>query len=194
MERRVTSIEHEALLRDPMSRGLDDDYGPDQRPAAASEAAARGARWRRRRPTRRSTSTTGGAPRPTSRTSSAARSRSATSRAAFPSASLIINLLPIVDDFERAFGSIDSNLAGLTWLDGLRLIYRKLVALLENAGVRPIAGGRPAVRPALPRGGGARRRRGGQGALGGAARLHAARPRAAAGDGGGGAGDRRYER
>src|SRR5690242_10782538 len=57
----------------------------------------------------------------------------------FSSASLIINLLPIVDDFERAFASIDSNLAGLTWLDGLRLIYRKMVALLENAGVRPIA-------------------------------------------------------
>jgi molecular chaperone GrpE len=62
----------------------------------------------------------------------------------FSSASLIINLLPIVDDFERAFSSIDSNLAGLTWLDGLRLIYRKLVALLENAGVRPIqADGQP---------------------------------------------------
>ena len=56
----------------------------------------------------------------------------------FSSASLIINLLPLVDDFERAFASIDSNLAGLTWLDGLRLMYRKLIALLENAGVRPI--------------------------------------------------------
>ena len=46
-------------------------------------------------------------------------------------------------------------------------------------------GGRPGVRPALPRGGGAHRRRGGQGGVGGAARLHAARPRAAPGDGGG---------
>jgi molecular chaperone GrpE len=57
----------------------------------------------------------------------------------FSSGALIINLLPIVDDFERAFSSIDSSLAGLTWLDGLRLIYRKLVMLLETAGVRPIA-------------------------------------------------------
>lgn len=56
----------------------------------------------------------------------------------FSSGALIINLLPIVDDFERAFSSIDSSLAGLTWLDGLRLIYRKLLALLEASGVRPI--------------------------------------------------------
>jgi molecular chaperone GrpE len=56
----------------------------------------------------------------------------------FSSGALIINLLPIVDDFERAFGSIDASLAGLTWLDGMRLIYRKLLALLEASGVRPI--------------------------------------------------------
>lgn len=56
----------------------------------------------------------------------------------FSSGALIINLLPLVDDFERAFASIDINLAGLTWIDGLRLMYRKLLALLESAGVRPI--------------------------------------------------------
>ena len=56
----------------------------------------------------------------------------------FAHASLIINLLPILDDFERAFSSLDMNLAGLTWFDGMRLIYRKLWALLENAGVTPI--------------------------------------------------------
>lgn len=56
----------------------------------------------------------------------------------FSSGALIINLLPLVDDFERAFASIDTNLAGLTWMDGLRLMYRKLLALLEASGVRPI--------------------------------------------------------
>ncbi|MDO8615511.1 MAG: nucleotide exchange factor GrpE [Dehalococcoidia bacterium] len=56
----------------------------------------------------------------------------------FSHAALIINLLPILDDFERAFSSLDMNLAGLTWFDGMRLIYRKLWALLENAGVTPI--------------------------------------------------------
>jgi molecular chaperone GrpE len=52
---------------------------------------------------------------------------------------VVHNLLPIVDDLERALGSVDSHLTSLTWVDGVRLIYRKLVALLDNAGVRPIA-------------------------------------------------------
>ncbi len=56
----------------------------------------------------------------------------------FGNVSLIINLLPVIDDFERAFASLDSHLAGLSWFDGIYLIYRKLSQLLENAGVRPI--------------------------------------------------------
>ena len=56
---------------------------------------------------------------------------------------MIINLLPVLDDFERAFGSLDSHLAGLSWFDGIHLIYRKLQQLLENAGVN---GSRPKAR------------------------------------------------
>lgn len=56
----------------------------------------------------------------------------------FGNVSIIINLLPILDDFERAFASLDSRLAGLSWFDGIYLIYRKLQQMLENAGVRPI--------------------------------------------------------
>jgi molecular chaperone GrpE len=52
--------------------------------------------------------------------------------------SVIINLLPVLDDFERAFSSLDSHLAGLSWFDGILLIYRKLRQLLENAGVSVI--------------------------------------------------------
>ena len=52
--------------------------------------------------------------------------------------SVIINLLPVLDDFERAFSSLDSHLAGLSWFDGILLIYRKLRQLLENTGVTPI--------------------------------------------------------
>jgi molecular chaperone GrpE len=52
--------------------------------------------------------------------------------------SVIINLLPVLDDFERAFASLDSHLAGLSWFDGMLLIYRKLRQLLENTGVTPI--------------------------------------------------------
>ena len=56
----------------------------------------------------------------------------------YAGASLMINLLPIVDDFERAFQSLDPHVAGMTWFDGVRLIYRKLLVLLESAGVQPI--------------------------------------------------------
>jgi len=56
----------------------------------------------------------------------------------FGNVSVIINLLPVLDDFERAFGSLDSRLAGLSWFDGIVLIYRKLKQLLENNGVTAI--------------------------------------------------------
>ncbi len=53
-------------------------------------------------------------------------------------ASLIINILPILDDLERALRTVESHIAGLTWVDGIRLIYRKLQAILEAAGVKEI--------------------------------------------------------
>lgn len=53
-------------------------------------------------------------------------------------ASLVINLLPLIDDLERALRTVDTNLAGLTWIDGVWLIYRKFQAILENAGVKEI--------------------------------------------------------
>ena len=57
---------------------------------------------------------------------------------------LIINILPLIDDFERALQNVDARLAGLTWLDGVRLIHRKFQALLEMNGVTEIpADGEP---------------------------------------------------
>jgi molecular chaperone GrpE len=57
---------------------------------------------------------------------------------------MLINLLPLVDDLERALENVDSHLAGLTWLDGIRLIHRKFQALLEMSGVSEIqADGQP---------------------------------------------------
>jgi len=59
-------------------------------------------------------------------------------------AALVINLLPLLDDLERALRTVDSKLAGLTWIDGIWLIYRKFQQILENAGVREIeADGQP---------------------------------------------------
>ena len=59
-------------------------------------------------------------------------------------ASLVFNLLPLLDDLERALRTVDTKLAGLTWIDGVWLIYRKFQALLENIGVKEIpAEGQP---------------------------------------------------
>ena len=53
-------------------------------------------------------------------------------------AALMINLLPLVDDLERALDNVDSRLAGMTWLEGIHLIHRKFQSLLEMAGVTEI--------------------------------------------------------
>jgi len=53
-------------------------------------------------------------------------------------ATLILNLLPILDDLERALNSVPAKLAGLPWLDGVRLIQRKLQAVLGTQGLSPI--------------------------------------------------------
>lgn len=56
----------------------------------------------------------------------------------FANAALILNLLPILDDLERAFDSLPSCLARLTWVDGIRLIHRKLQGILEMRGLSQI--------------------------------------------------------
>jgi len=56
----------------------------------------------------------------------------------FATSILMLSLLPILDDLERAFTSIPLHLAQLTWVDGIRLIERKLQASLEAQGLSPI--------------------------------------------------------
>jgi len=56
----------------------------------------------------------------------------------FATSILMLSLLPILDDLERAFTSIPVHLAQLTWVDGIRLIERKLQASLEAQGLSPI--------------------------------------------------------
>lgn len=56
----------------------------------------------------------------------------------FASAALILNLLPVLDDLDRAFKSLPDKLAQLTWTEGIRLIHRKLKATLEAQGVTEI--------------------------------------------------------
>ena len=58
--------------------------------------------------------------------------------ARFANMVLILNLLPVLDDLERAFNSLSAKLSQLTWIDGIRLIYRKLQATLEAQGLSEI--------------------------------------------------------
>jgi molecular chaperone GrpE len=53
-------------------------------------------------------------------------------------AGLLHDLLPILDDLERAIASLPADLRGLTWVDGVLLIERKLTAILEHHGLKPI--------------------------------------------------------
>jgi molecular chaperone GrpE len=53
-------------------------------------------------------------------------------------ADVLKHVLPIVDDFERALETLPSNLSGLTWIEGVLLIRRKLDMLLEQSGVTTI--------------------------------------------------------
>lgn len=56
----------------------------------------------------------------------------------FGNAALILGLLPVLDDLERALDSVPDGLAQDGWLDGITLIYRKFKAVLEEQGVSEI--------------------------------------------------------
>lgn len=51
---------------------------------------------------------------------------------------LIARILPVLDDLERAEQTLPAGLRSLTWVDGIFLIRRKLEAILEAEGLRPI--------------------------------------------------------
>jgi molecular chaperone GrpE len=67
----------------------------------------------------------------------------------FGNAMLVMSLLPILDDLERALNSVSIKLAGFTWVDGIRLIHRKLQAVLESHGVCQIEALGQAFDPAI---------------------------------------------
>jgi molecular chaperone GrpE len=54
------------------------------------------------------------------------------------SAALVINLLPVYDDFDRAVASVDAQLAGLNWVQGVSAIHQKFGRLLESMGVKEV--------------------------------------------------------
>ena len=59
-------------------------------------------------------------------------------------ANLVLSLLPVLDDLERALNSAPENQADGSWVDGITLIYRKLKGALEAIGLSRIeASGEP---------------------------------------------------
>ena len=56
----------------------------------------------------------------------------------FANSVLMLSLLPVLDDLERALDSILPGLAEPSWLEGVKLIERKMKASLEAQGLSPI--------------------------------------------------------
>jgi molecular chaperone GrpE len=54
------------------------------------------------------------------------------------SAGLLLKLLPVVDDIERALLSVTPDVAATPWYNGFRLIPQKLQTILESEGVTSI--------------------------------------------------------
>jgi molecular chaperone GrpE len=56
----------------------------------------------------------------------------------FANATLILDLLPSLDDLERALGSVPDELTSISWVDGIQLIWQKLQSILETQGLSEI--------------------------------------------------------
>ncbi|RLT32272.1 MAG: nucleotide exchange factor GrpE, partial [Chloroflexi bacterium] len=53
--------------------------------------------------------------------------------------SLLLKLLPVVDDIERAVASVTPDVEGTLWYKGFRLIPQKFQNLLDSEGVTAVA-------------------------------------------------------
>ena len=56
----------------------------------------------------------------------------------YGNAGLMSKLLPVVDDFERAFHALPQGLEKMTWLEGIALVQRKLQIVLESQGLEAL--------------------------------------------------------
>lgn len=54
------------------------------------------------------------------------------------SAGLLLKLLPVMDDLDRAVSSIPDDIRDNPWFGGFKLIPQKLQTILESEGVKPI--------------------------------------------------------
>jgi molecular chaperone GrpE len=52
--------------------------------------------------------------------------------------SVLLRILPVIDDLERAFDSLPAKPKDASWVDGIKLIHRKVQAALEAQGLSEI--------------------------------------------------------
>jgi molecular chaperone GrpE len=65
----------------------------------------------------------------------AARDREESRRAA--EESVLLELVTVLDDLERALGAADASAAGASWLEGVQLVAQRMRDILARAGVQP---------------------------------------------------------
>jgi molecular chaperone GrpE len=58
--------------------------------------------------------------------------------AKFAKADLIAKLLDVLDGYDRALATVPEELKGQPWVEGMRLVERKLRAILEAEGLEPV--------------------------------------------------------
>lgn len=51
---------------------------------------------------------------------------------------VLMKLLPVLDDFERAMESVPDEISNNSWFEGMQLVQRKLNTILEHFNVEPI--------------------------------------------------------
>jgi molecular chaperone GrpE len=56
----------------------------------------------------------------------------------FANASLVLSILPVLDDMERAIDAVPEEHNDDDWVEGVRLVERKFKTTLEGQGVKPI--------------------------------------------------------
>lgn len=66
------------------------------------------------------------------------KERESEERVANANARLLLELLPVLDDFERAFASVPTGETEAAWVKGFELILRKLQTVIDREGVTPI--------------------------------------------------------
>ena len=54
------------------------------------------------------------------------------------STDMVSRLLPVIDDFERAFENVPEVVSEDSWFEGIEMVNRKMIGILESLNVKPI--------------------------------------------------------